>query len=205
MKNALIINGGINTTERDQIGEFDFVVAVDSGAEHAYKLFLKPDLVIGDLDSIDEKTYERVIKDNIEIKEYKEYKDNTDFEIALNHVMNMEIKDVTVIGGEYGDIDHLFGTLFTIVKLHTDENILWIHGEQNILFPNSESIEIGINKNFSILPFSDLKNLSISGAEWNLKNENVEFGKSRTLRNISRNKQIDISVSKGKFCLVIND
>ena len=205
MKNALIINGGNNTTERDQIGEFDFVVAVDSGAEHAYKLFLKPDLVIGDLDSIDEKTYERVIKDNIEIKEYKEYKDNTDFEIALNHVMNMEIKDVTVIGGEYGDIDHLFGTLFTIVKLHTDENILWIHGEQNILFPNSESIEIGINKNFSILPFSDLKNLSISGAEWNLKNENVEFGKSRTLRNISRNNQIDISVSKGKFCLVIND
>tara|TARA_Y100001935_G_C17191304_1_gene450216 strand:+ start:96 stop:713 length:618 start_codon:yes stop_codon:yes gene_type:complete len=205
MKNALIINGGNNTTERDQIGEFDFVVAVDSGAEHAYKLFLKPDLVIGDLDSIDEKTYERVIKDNIEIKEYQEYKDNTDFEIALNHVMNMEIKDVTVIGGEYGDIDHLFGTLFTIVKLHTDENILWIHGEQNILFPNSESIEIGINKNFSILPFSDLKNLSISGAEWNLKNENVEFGKSRTLRNISRNKQIDISVSKGKFCLVIND
>ena len=205
MKNALIINGGNNTTERDQIGEFDFVVAVDSGAEHAYKLFLKPDLVIGDLDSIDEKTYERVIKDNIEIKEYQEYKDNTDFEIALNHVMNMEIKDVTVIGGEYGDIDHLFGTLFTIVKLHTDENILWIHGEQNILFPNSESIEIGINKNFSILPFSDLKNLSISGAEWNLKNENVEFGKSRTLRNISRNKQIDISVSKGKFCLVVND
>ena len=205
MKNALIINGGNNTTERDQIGEFDFVVAVDSGAEHAYKLFLKPDLVIGDLDSIDEKTYERVIKDNIEIKEHQEYKDNTDFEIALNHVMNMEIKDVTVIGGEYGDIDHLFGTLFTIVKLHTDENILWIHGEQNILFPNSESIEIGINKNFSILPFSDLKNLSISGAEWNLKNENVEFGKSRTLRNISRNKQIDISVSKGKFCLVIND
>ena len=43
MKNALIINGGNNTTERDQIGEFDFVVAVDSGAEHAYKLFLKPD------------------------------------------------------------------------------------------------------------------------------------------------------------------
>ena len=205
MKNALIINGGNNTTERDQIGEFDFVVAVDSGAEHAYKLFLKPDLVIGDLDSIDEKTYERVIKDNIEIKEYKEYKDNTDFEIALNHVINMEIKDVTVIGGEYGDIDHLFGTLFTIFNLHTDENILWIHGEQNILFPNSESIEIGINKNFSILPFSDLKNLSISGAEWNLKNENVEFGKSRTLRNISRNKQIDFSVSKGKFCLVIND
>ena len=67
MKNALIINGGENTTNRDQIGEFDFIVAVDSGAEHAYKLFLKPDLIIGDLDSIDKKIYERVAKDKIEI------------------------------------------------------------------------------------------------------------------------------------------
>ena len=66
MKNALIINGGNNTTNRDQIGEFDYIVAVDSGAEHAYKLFLKPDLIIGDLDSISTKTYDRVIKDKID-------------------------------------------------------------------------------------------------------------------------------------------
>jgi len=173
MKNALIINGGENTTNRDQIGEFDFIVAVDSGAEHAYKLFLKPDLIIGDLDSIDKKIYDRVTKDKIEIIEYKVDKDYTDFEIALKHVINMEIKDITVIGGEYGDIDHLFGSLFTINKLHKDQNILWIHGEQNILFPNSENIEIGVNKNFSVLPFSDLINLTISGAEWNLENENI--------------------------------
>ena len=67
MKNALIINGGDNTTNRDQIEKFDYIVAVDSGAEHAYKLFLKPDLIIGDLDSISTKTYERVNKDRIEI------------------------------------------------------------------------------------------------------------------------------------------
>ena len=114
MKNALIINGGENTTNRDQIGEFDFIVAVDSGAEHAYKLFLKPDLIIGDLDSIDKKIYDRVTKDKIEIIEYQADKDYTDFEIALKHVINMEIKDITVIGGEYGDIDHLFGSLFNI-------------------------------------------------------------------------------------------
>ena len=46
MKNALIINGGDNTTNRDQIEKFDYIVAVDSGAEHAYKLFLKPDLIL---------------------------------------------------------------------------------------------------------------------------------------------------------------
>ena len=118
MKNALIINGGDNTTNRDQIEKFDYIVAVDSGAEHAYKLFLKPDLIIGDLDSIDKKIYDRVTKDKIEIIEYQEDKDYTDFEIALKHVINMEIKDITVIGGEYGDIDHLFGSLFNLSLIH---------------------------------------------------------------------------------------
>ena len=110
--------------------------------------------------------------------EYKKDKDYTDFEIALNHVINLKIKNVTVIGGEYGDIDHLFGSLFAIAKLHTDQNILWLHGEQEILFPESESIKIGINNKFSVLPFSDLINLNITGAEWNLENENIEFGLS---------------------------
>ena len=205
MKNALIINGGENTTNRDQIGEFDFIVAVDSGAEHAYKLFLKPDLIIGDLDSLDKKIYDRVTKDKIEIIEYQADKDYTDFEIALKHVINMEIKDITVIGGEYGDIDHLFGSLFNINKLHNDQNILWIHGDQNILFPNSENVEIGVNKNFSVLPFSDLINLTISGAKWNLENEDEKLIKLKKKDHISINNQIHISVLDGKYCLVINN
>ena len=92
---------------------------------------------------------------------------------------------------------------FAIAKLHTDQNILWLHGEQEILFPESESIKVGINNKFSVLPFSDLINLNITGAEWNLENENIEFGQSKTLRNIARNEKINISVSDGKFCLII--
>ena len=53
--------------------------------------------------------------------------------------------------------------------------------------------------------FSDLINLTISGAEWNLVNENIEFGLTKTLRNISKNNQIQISVLDGKYCLVINN
>ena len=67
MKNALIVNGGLNSTKRDQLGNYDLIVAVDSGTEQAYKLFLKPDLIIGDLDSIDEKTIKRAKKDEVQI------------------------------------------------------------------------------------------------------------------------------------------
>ena len=205
MKNALIINGGLNSTKRDQLDNYDFIVAVDSGAEHAYKLFLKPDLIIGDLDSIDEKTIKRAEKDSIQILKYETNKNETDFELALKHVLDQSIKDITIIGGEYGEIDHLFSVLTVIISYQNDELISWIHGNQSIIIPNSKKIKIGNNVQFSILPFTDLKNLNISGAQWNLKNENIEFGKSFTLRNISIDKNIEVSVDDGKFCLIYNN
>jgi thiamine pyrophosphokinase len=205
MKNALIINGGLNSTKRDQLDNYDFIVAVDSGAEHAYKLFLKPDLIIGDLDSIDEKTIKRAEKDSIQILKYETNKNETDFELALKHVLDQSIKDITIIGGEYGEIDHLFSVLTVIISYQYDELISWIHGNQSIIIPNSKKIKIGNNVKFSILPFTDLKNLNISGAQWNLKNENIKFGKSFTLRNISIDKNIEVSVDDGKFCLIYNN
>ncbi|MFL2696410.1 MAG: thiamine diphosphokinase [Candidatus Actinomarina sp.] len=205
MKNALIINGGLNSTKRDQLDNYDFIVAVDSGAEHAYKLFLKPDLIIGDLDSIDEKTIKRAEKDSIQILKYETNKNETDFELALKHVLDQSIKDITIIGGEYGEIDHLFSVLTVIISYQNDELILWIHGNQSIIIPNSKKIKIGNNVKFSILPFTDLKNLNISGAQWNLENENIKFGKSFTLRNISIDKNIEVSVDDGKFCLIYNN
>ena len=204
MKNALIVNGGQNSTVRDQLQSYDFIIAVDSGAEHVYKLFLKPDLIVGDLDSIEEKTLERAKKDKIEILELEENKDQTDFEIALNYIINKKCENITIIGGEYGDIDHLFGTLFSIANLQNNEKIMWIHGNQKILFPNSSSIDIGTNTKFSILHFTDLVGLEISGAQWNLDKEDIKFGFSRLLRNKSRNQNVNISVQEGKFCLVID-
>ena len=205
MKNALIVNGGLNTTKRDQLDNYDLIVAVDSGTEQAYKLFLKPDLIIGDLDSIDEKTIKRAEKDKVQILKYETNKNETDFELALKHVLDEEIKDITIIGGEYGEIDHLFGVLTVIISFQEDQQISWIHKDQTVLIPNTKKIAIGNNVEFSILPFTNLKNLNISGAQWNLDNENIEFGKSLTLRNISIDNDIEVSVEDGKFCLIYNN
>ena len=116
-----------------------------------------------------------------------------------------EIKDITIIGGEYGEIDHLFSVLTVIISFQEDQQIMWIHKDQTVLIPNTKKIAIGNNVEFSILPFTNLKNLSISGAQWNLYNENIEFGKSLTLRNISIDNDIEVSVEDGKFCLIYNN
>ena len=52
MKTCLIISGGeFNALPSDL--QFDYVIACDHGFDHAKKLGINPDILIGDFDSID--------------------------------------------------------------------------------------------------------------------------------------------------------
>ena len=205
MKKVILSLAGECSINRDQLEQYDFVIGVDSGAEYLYKLFLIPNLIIGDFDSINIKTLERAEKDKAEILSYERNKDKTDFELSLNYLKEKEYKDITIIGGESGDIDHLFGNLLSLSHFHTNESIEWKQSNQNIIFPNSESIDVETNKIFSLIPLSKLEKVSITGAKWNIENENIDFGSSRTLRNVTHGTELKIKVESGSYCLVFNN
>ena len=55
---------------------------------------------------------------------------------------------------------------------------------------------------FSIIPITNLSNLSIDGAEWNLENKNIQFGETTTLRNITNEDELNVSCDKGVFAFI---
>ena len=55
---------------------------------------------------------------------------------------------------------------------------------------------------FSIIPITNLSNLSIDGAKWNLENKNIQFGETTTLRNIATKGELNISCDKGIFAFI---
>ena len=205
MKNIIVSLGGECSITRDQLEEYDFVIGVDSGTDYLYKVFLIPNLIIGDLDSISTKTLERAEKDSAEIIRYETDKDKTDLELALDYIKINEGKNITVIGGESGDLDHFFGNLLSIATFHKKGYIEWKQSNQNIIFPNSELINIKIGKLLSLIPLSNLEGVSINGAKWNVKNEDINFGSTKTLRNISNQGLIKVRVESGNYCLVIDN
>ena len=78
MKNVIVSLAGECSISRDKLEKYDYVIGVDSGTEYLYKLFLIPNLIIGDLDSINSKTLDRARKDKAEIISYEIDKDKTD-------------------------------------------------------------------------------------------------------------------------------
>ncbi len=203
MKNYLISIGGNSTSNVLSIeSNFEEIIAVDSGVEHLFKLSLDPTTLIGDLDSISKKSLDEVTKNGVKILAFDSKKDQTDFELALNYLDEAEKSKVYIIGGESGEIDHLISIFLLIPSKSFSENIIWLYGDKRIIF--RQKLELNIKKltKFSIIPLSDLTNLSIDGAKWNLDNKNIQFGETLTLRNVTNEEQLNIRCDKGVFALI---
>lgn len=203
MKNVLIsIGGDCNSNVSNYNLNFEQIIAVDSGIRHIYKLSLDPSILVGDLDSISKEDYQKVKETNIEIDSYHKNKDLTDFELSLNKVVNPHKKNIFIIGGEGGDIDHMLSVFFIISNKEFYQNITWLYGKQTILFKNNFSLEVDTKMNFSLIPLTDIKSLYIKGAKWELENKNIEMGNSFTLRNQTEGELLRIYCEKGRFALI---
>ena len=203
MKNYLISIGGNSTSNILSIeSNFDEIIAVDSGVEHLFKLSLDPTTLIGDLDSISENSLDKVKKNGVDIIAFNSNKDQTDFELALNYLEVVENSIIYIIGGESGEIDHLLSIFLLIPSKSFFENIIWVYGDKKIIFRQKLKLNVKKMSKFSIIPLSDLSNLSIDGAEWNLENKNIQFGETTTLRNVANKDEINVNCDTGVFAFI---
>lgn len=203
MKNYLISIGGNSTSNILSIeSNFDEIIAVDSGVEHLFKLSLDPNTLIGDLDSISEKSLDKVKKNGVDIIAFNSNKDQTDFELALNYLEGVDKSIIYIIGGESGEIDHLLSIFLLIPSKSSFENIIWLYGDKRIIFRQKLKLNVKKMSKFSIIPLSDLSNLSIDGAEWNLENKNIQFGETTTLRNVANKDEINVNCDTGVFAFI---
>lgn len=203
MKNILISLGGNCSTNNDLIKEqFSDIIGVDNGAQHLFNRSITPNIVLGDLDSIDPLLLNQIKTMEIDIKSYDSNKDKTDFELAIDSIKNPNDKKIYLIGGEEGEVDHLFSIFSIISNYEFAENLTWFYQDKTIIFKRNISIEMKKGSRFSIIPITNLKHLKITGAKWELNEEDINSGSSKTLRNISNSDVIKISCESGLFCLI---
>ena len=203
MKNYLISIGGNSTSNILSIeSDFDEIIAVDSGVEHLFKLSLDPNTLIGDLDSISKNSLDEVKKNGVKILAFNSNKDQTDFELALNYLKGVDKSKIYIIGGESGEIDHLISIFLLIPSKSFFENIIWLYGDKRIIFRQKLKLNVKKMSKFSIIPITNLSNLSIDGAKWNLENKNIQFGETTTLRNVANKDEINVNCDTGVFAFI---
>lgn len=110
MMRGLIFTGGKGPdmgTACRLFAQRDFVIAADSGLSLCIEAGIVPDLVIGDMDSLEDPSLLDAIPEG-KIRRWPRDKDYTDTELALAEMRRRGIDRVTLVGGCGGRLDHLF-------------------------------------------------------------------------------------------------
>lgn len=206
-------------------GDFDYkddflmptathIIAVDGGMRHLYKLGIKPNIWVGDMDSSIGLKIDEEFLSGVEIKTLPIKKDISDSEYAVQKALEFGANEIIIIGGIGTRFDHSLFNINMLFKL-AKKNILCkiLDGKQEVSFLcagkyletenyNELIIESNIGKTLSIVPFSDLEFLSLDGFEYPLTDTNVDRYSNLTLSNIITSEKAKIKLKNG-MCLVI--
>tara|TARA_B100001113_G_scaffold434_1_gene415 strand:- start:841 stop:1455 length:615 start_codon:yes stop_codon:yes gene_type:complete len=203
MTNILVSLSGNCSTNQNLIDkDFTEIIGVDSGAMHLFNRSITPTTVLGDLDSIESSLLKKIKTMDIDLIKYEADKDKTDFELSLNNIDNPNEKNIYLIGGEGGEIDHLFSIFSLIINYEFAENLTWFYKDKTIIFKTNVSIKMELGSNFSIIPITQLESLTIIGAKWEVNKIDVKPGSTKTLRNISISDEVTINCVDGLFSVI---
>ena len=203
MTNILVSLSGNCSTNHNLIDkDFTQIIGVDNGAMHLFNRSLTPTTVLGDLDSIESSLLKKIKIMDIDLINYETDKDKTDFELSLNNIDNPKEKNIYLIGGEGGEVDHLFSIFSLIINYEFAENLTWFYKDKTIIFKTNVSIKMELGSNFSIIPITQLESLTITGAKWDVNKIDVKPGSTKTLRNISISDEVTINCEDGLFSVI---
>lgn len=165
----------------------DIFIAADSGIETALKLNINPNILIGDFDSVDSADLNRFAgTDNTEIIKYPAEKDDTDSMLAIKYSLERGYKNIMIIGGLDGRIDHTLANLFHLKYINKCGGFGSITNGYNRIMYLSES-KVKIYKNYkyiSVMPVSsEIRGVTLRGFRYCLTNARVRFEEPYTICN----------------------
>ena len=202
---AVVFAGGLGPEEqrvRNIIHGAEITVAADSGWDLAVSMGVVPDYYIGDMDSVSDHEGLGALPEERRLI-YPVDKDFTDTELSIKFLEDKNYRDIVLIGGGGGRIDHLLA----ITSLFSRKNGLseWYTADERIVYSDNESIH-HCKKEQTLSLFSCFGNetiVSSTGLKWELDNFRLDKN-SYSLSNTAVDEKIGLHVHKGAVLIMFN-
>ena len=180
----------------------------DGGANFAFKYGKIPEVIVGDLDSIEKKVLEYYKSKNILIKKFPKDKDFTDFELILKEINKISenknfVEKIFVVGGLGKRIDMTLSNLFIMEKyknlVFLQENEEIFYAEKSFVLKNKKDCE------FSIIPISEkVEKLTLKGFKFETE-IGVKRESSRLVSNVICRDEASVEFESGKMIISLKN
>ena len=206
---AIVVAGG-DAVARDAalLTGADTVIAADSGAHWLDAWGIPPDLVLGDMDSIDPRLLERLVAQGIVVERHPAEKDASDVELAVSRAVATGADQVVILGALGGErVDHELANLMLLVDRRWDGiDVRAVKGDTTVRALRGEArleLDGSAGGLVSLLPLGgDATGVQTVGLRYQLDGETLKSGRSRGLSNEIDTAPASVSL-KGGAMLVI--
>lgn len=145
-----------------EIKVYDFIIAADSGYDHLNSIGVPPDVLIGDMDSINN------IPDDIQCYKFPVKKDLTDFSICLEYCLNNNFENIDVYGAWGSRADHSLAAIFAMLQYSKKGLTIRIINELSQFIIVSDTVKIPKNNGYVSV-------FSLDGTAYGVTLKNFEY------------------------------
>lgn len=188
----------------------DYRVAVDGGLHHLNRLGLLPDLLIGDLDSVESGEIEALEGSQVRIERYPTHKDETDLELAVEAAVRAGCTSLLILGGLGGRLDMTLANIFLLrlpelagldARFEDGREEVFLIKSDSAHPPEGRLIEGQPGDTVSLLPLDGpASGIHTSGLYYPLSGETLFPERSRGISNVMVAPQARVAVETG--CLI---
>lgn len=180
--------------------ENDLIIAADGGYDTLKVNGIKPDILLGDFDSITE------IPEHIKLIEHPVKKDDTDTFLAYKTAFSKGYKNFVILGGVGGRIDHTIANIQTLLNIAKNGGRGFLIGQNNVMttiFNSSiEFSEIYTGNLGVFAQGNDAYNVTISGLKYAADNITIKSDTPIGVSNEFIGDRAVISVKNGSILVV---
>jgi len=207
MKTAFMYLNGSHINERrlrSVIKETQCIIAVDGGANYLHSHNIIPDVLIGDMDSIDKDVYRILNQNNTKMLIHPKEKDQTDSELAISYAMEQGYTQIVIAGFGGDRLDHMIATIHFLCNVINKIKVKIIQNNENIyLITKSLQFQGKKDDEVSIIPLlTDAKGVTTKGLQYGLSDELLNLSSTRGVSNVMSDATASITLKKGRLMVV---
>ena len=178
-KRAFIYTGGtvydayvLEKPEKD-----DMIITADAGILTAQRLGVKPDIMVGDFDTLGEPD----VPDGTELYRLPAEKDATDTQYAVELALSKGAEEIVIIGGLEGRLDHTLSLIAILEKLWERKekrvHAIITSGKNRVRFIRNSGVILAREqyRYFSLIAADErVKGISLEGSKYPLKKGEIK-------------------------------